>query len=214
MNSQYKTPETSDNASSASDTNLNAAAGHSERTGPSPQATIILVTIVCLVGGVVGGYFGSVAGTGYGTIVYFELSAAAYPDPTARYNEEFLPGSIAKPADLQAFDRIGLATGIAAGLLAAHLWCRLMFWIARRSGYSRLVLHGSWVGLVAGIMATLVLHSVLWIPSMDVHTYPLQIGVVCALISGPIAGAVCGSAFKWITGPISTAGRESETIAA
>lgn len=161
-----------------------------------------------------GGLFGVMAGSGYRLLAHVYSLQNSYPIYSERSKNAPFPEEPPLPPEGKAFVTIGWATGIAAGLLAAHLWCRLMFQIGRRNGYSQLALHGAWTGLVAGIMATLILHSVLWIASIKVAPGPLIIGLICALISGPIAGVVCGAAFKWTIRPISTAGRESETIAA
>ena len=92
----------------------------------------------------------------------------------------------------RACERFGLAIGVIVGLMAAMLWCRLMFWIARRNRNTHLIAHGTWVGLVVGVLATLMLHAVFWIALASVSTYALTVGLFDAFLSGPPTGALCG----------------------
>jgi len=81
-----------------------------------------------------------------------------------------------------------------------------MFLMARRTGTDRLVIHGMWVGITSGVAATLILHSILLFASYMVDVTPFVFGLVCAVISGAIVGAICGKVLALVSGRIDLGG--------
>jgi len=160
----------------------------------APRMRAALILAVAVAGMMVGGYFGRLAGYGY-----YEFT----PHLVGTINERSVrlivwtalrTGSSGMEIR-KACEWFGLATGVVVGLMAAMLWCREMFKIAKRS--QRLIAHGTWVGLVVGVIATLILHAVFWIAMLSVSTYALTEGLFDAFISGSLTGALCGLLF-WI----------------
>jgi len=166
---------------------------------PSRRAIIILVVLVCAIGMLAGGLFGQMAGMGYATVMALDTYQHALPDPSV-YERDGPPSfEDWNWRPYRVFDHIGSLTGIAAGLLSAHLWCRSIFWLTKRKPRTRMVLHGTWIGIVCGLVATLVLHAVLGFAHVHLLIDPLVIGLLCALVSGAIAGAICGAVFSLIS---------------
>ena len=165
----------------------------------APRMGAALILAVGVAGMVVGGYFGLLAGDGY-----YQLEHHHARDIQKRLAAK-LPGYAimwppvwprVNPTEIRkAYERLGLRTGVVVGLIAAMLWCRQMFRFAKRS--RRLIAHGTWVGLVVGVLATLILHVVLMVATGSVFAQALIEGLIDAIISGSLTGALCGLLF-WI----------------
>lgn len=121
-----------------------------------------LTIFVCCVGAFVGGFFGLLAGGFYG--------------------------------DLEGpnWASLGMPTGAGAGLLAGLLWCSWILRVFRLRTPARLTGAGLLAGAVTGCLATAILHTVLIIASGIINPEILLIALICALVSGTLAGGLCG----------------------
>jgi hypothetical protein len=122
-----------------------------------------LVIFVCCVGTIVGGSFGLLAGIVYGHW------------------------------DSIGLNLLGMATGAGAGLLAGILWCRWFFRAFRPCRPARALGVGILAGVVMGCLATAILHTVLMVASRSVNPGLLLVALICALVSGALAGGFCGT---------------------
>ena len=155
-------------------------------TGVRKTPLIVFAVLVCLITVVVGVFFGFLAGGGYVLSLRDEVSS--------RYPGQMLLAT-------------GSLVGTTGGLIAALAWCRAMY---RRilSGTSggKYVGTGGKRGVIVGVAATVVLHTVLIIAAIH-FAVPLTvmralsliaIGLGCALVAGGGFGLLFGAICGWI----------------
>ena len=141
------------------------------------------------------GFLGAWASLLYGAM---ELSEGRNPDAHAA---------------AQLVTTVGIWSGAGAGLIAAAIWCRSMFRAVARGARERLMGRGARLGLLVGVLATVLLHAGLIVASLacklvDVADIPfaLAIGLLFGLVAGLILGAVCGSMCQGLAKPLAEPG--------
>ncbi len=112
-------------------------------------------------------------------------------------------GRLEFAASARVQQTLGPALGAATGLIAAAIWCWVMFRAVWRGEREQLVRHGARVGLYVGLLATILLHTGLSasdVAQRGAHsgvatdaTIGLAIGLLCAAVSGVLLGAICGA---------------------
>lgn len=136
---------------------------------------IVLGIFVCVVATLLSGVLGSLASLLYGGFF-------GYPEPS--------PEEIATSNLVHA---VGGWGGLGAGLLAGVVWCQMMFRRVRRGQTKQLISSGSWLGVVVGILATVLLHAGLMVASARPDFFNLIVGLIFGIPAGAILGVICGA---------------------
>jgi len=154
---------------------------------PKPRRLPIeLVVLVCFIGIAAGGLFGHLAGDIYAANARMD---ARRHDPQAAHSENGYAHILHRS---NMIHRIGLATGVVGGLLAGVLWCRRVTARMGQGGALRVIMYGTCWGVISGCIATVLLHLVLWIASRSPDPMLLVLGLIAAVATGLVAGAICG----------------------
>ena len=136
---------------------------------------IKLTVFVFIAAGVMAGFCGWLASLVYGGI-HFGLDS---PPPQSVFQIQCL----------------GLCWGIVAGLLAAAFWCWVIYRRVQCDLLTGLAWQGAGSGISAGLISTLLLHTVLLVFGTDRDPgglfVGLPIGVVAGLILGFVSGMIC-----------------------
>ena len=158
-----------------------------EQSSTTRRLPIELVILVCLIGMAAGGFFGFLAGDIYAANARMD---ARRHDPQAAQSEN---GYAHIRHKSNMMHRIGLATGVVGGLLAGVIWCRRIAARLGQDGTLGLIIYGAKWGVIAGCIATVLLHLALWIASCSLAPFLLVSGLICAVVVGLVAGAFCGA---------------------
>lgn len=92
----------------------------------------------------------------------------------------------------------GAFIGAGAGLLAAIIWIRRFLPPLRAGTLIRPGTTGGLLGLLVGVMATVILHAALAAICLKLNPNWLFIGLICGAISGFVLGEICGRLAAWI----------------
>lgn len=161
------------------------------------RSIVLLVSTVCLAAGTVAAFFGAFAGGVY------ELTAAMMTHSFMSSPNSYDPDAFARLlGEYRVFGRIGMIAGGAGGLAVGVLWCSMVIRPATRRRDADVVFRGCRMGVVAGLLATAILHvpltyAVRYVPG-NPHVTVIAIGVVCGILAGAILGAMCGVVCKWV----------------
>lgn len=102
---------------------------------------------------------------------------------------------------------IGHWIGGAAGLLAGIVWCAVMTRMTAGGLRRGVVRAGFWLGIAAGVVATLILHVGLMMAAGHWTYVGIGIGLPCGVVAGAVTGLICGAIWA---GVASRADRGSE----
>lgn len=132
---------------------------------------ITLLVGVSIIGCLVGGCFGALAGV--------------------QYSLDFGWADSGSPRMTAGLSVIGPWAGALSGLMAGLVWCRIMI---RRSlgapGQPQTVMGAFW-GVVVGVMATVLLHAALMLVFKTADIGPMLVGLIFGLGAGAVTGLLC-----------------------
>lgn len=144
-----------------------------------PWPAIVPVAVVVCVG--IGWFFGTTAG--------------------AFYVNDFYPHRAIGAAHPPRLVHLGRILGMTSGFLVAVCWSCAMLWIMRQAVIKRPIAKASFMGLIAGLVSTAVLHAGLVLRIMNdpgrparnlLDVAPLGIGICCGIVAGAMLGALGG----------------------
>jgi hypothetical protein len=91
---------------------------------------------------------------------------------------------------------IGLWWGVVTGLIAALVWCRMMFAGLQRNPSLRRWRRGAWIGMWVGVLSTVLLHALLIGLHPQHPVDPVLVGLPFGVVVGAGVGALCGRLCK------------------
>lgn len=146
----------------------------------------VITLVVVIVGSLLlGGCFGKLAGDAY----EFQM-----------YNLWGLPEG-PYPFTIPPLETWGTFLGIASGLLVSLLWCRTMVVRSRCPKQSSMIRMGAVLGMLAGVVSTLVVHfGLIFVMAFDPQRprnkvfdiVTLAVGLAFGIVSGLLLGALGG----------------------
>jgi len=146
---------------------------------PRQGRFIILTVVVCVAAGTLSGILGLIASLLYEPMLFYTSM-----DPSIAPYLAYIP-------------QVGIYWGATSGLLAALIWCGLLWRRLARGQTERWATWGWKRGVLVGILATISLHTGLmlvtvWttVSEMLVST---SVGMLFGIPAGAILGAVCGA---------------------
>ena len=162
----------------------------------------VMTASVVIAGAFVGGYFGAGAGGGYATVHTLRVYDQARKDP--RWKHEDSPAIFESPHDTLPYglghechrdnwQPYGMALGSIGGAAVGGGWSLLMLRL-RKSGGARILVEGTGWGILAGLVATALVHAGLIASGVDPDDSVLLAGVVLGVLAGGVTGFVCGFA--------------------
>jgi len=149
--------------------------------------SVSLIVLVCGAGAIVGSLFGLLAALGY------QLNRMV----------TLLP-------ELPRIWTVGGVSGGLGGLLAGIIWCGVMIPRAIHGRHQRLVLSGTWCGILVGLLCTAILHVALVFTAGRFDPPLYVMGAILGVLAGAATGAICGRACKAVL----LGGQEADTDAA
>lgn len=156
----------------------------------------ILVAVVCVVAMAVSAFLGGAAGSGYAFSNAIMLDSFMW---SASSHDSTAFARLLRTHDV--FEDLGAIAGGGGGLVAGILWCSVVVRLAIRRPGANAALHGCWMGVVASLLATAMLHVPLAYAAEyaagNPQTTIIGIGVACGVVAGAVVGAICGTVCRW-----------------
>jgi hypothetical protein len=102
---------------------------------------------------------------------------------------------------MESLSRVGVVWGALTGVIAAAMWCWVMFHRVACGRTERLTAWGAWSGLLAGVFSTVLLHVGLMVTAGTTEILGMLLGLVFGVPVGAILGAISGAICQNIARP-------------
>jgi hypothetical protein len=132
-----------------------------------------LAVFVGIAAGLLAGLLGALAALTYGSL-------------------SLMPGD-GSTTTLASLPEVGAVWGAVTGVIAAAIWCWVMFRQVARGRTERLTACGTWTGLLVGVLSTILLHVGLMIAAGTTEIQGMLLGLVFGIPAGAILGAISGA---------------------
>lgn len=102
---------------------------------------------------------------------------------------------------MESLLQVGVVWGALTGVIAAAMWCWVMFHRVARGRMERLTAWGAWSGVLAGVFSTVLLHVGLMVTAGTTEVSGMLLGLVFGVPVGAILGAISGAICQNIARP-------------